>query len=126
MRESAGQRNIACLIACTDRASTQTSKRASHWLTFEKKGVHLRCTLFREYSLKHVGIKQARQDLPELIDRAEGGEEIIITRQGRAVAKLVPAPKPRRPLPSLADFRDTIGRDGTPAAHLVRQERDGA
>ena len=75
--------------------------------------------------MKHVGIKQARQELPDLIDRAESGEEIVITRQGRAVAKIVPAPKTQKPLPSLADFRQTIGRDGTPAVDLIREERDG-
>ena len=56
------------------------------------------CTLvvytFSEIIVKHVGIKQARQELPDLIDRAEAGEEIVITRQGKAVAKLIPAPKP--------------------------------
>ena len=76
--------------------------------------------------MKHVGIKQARQELPDLIDRAESGEEIVITRQGRPVAKLVPAPKTQKPLPSLAAFRKAIGREGTPAAELVRQERDAS
>jgi prevent-host-death family protein len=75
--------------------------------------------------MKHVGIKQARQELPDLIDRAEAGEEIIITRQGKAVAKLVAAPKPVRFLPSLFEFRRGIGRTGTPAAQLLREERNG-
>jgi prevent-host-death family protein len=74
--------------------------------------------------MKHIGIKQARQELPDLIDRAEAGEEVIITRQGKPVAKLVAAPKTRKPLPSLADFRKDIGVTGTPAAKLVREERD--
>ena len=74
--------------------------------------------------MKHVGIKQARQELPDLIDRAEAGEEIIITRQGKPVAKLVAAPKALKPLPSLAEFRRDLGRGGTPAAQLVREERN--
>jgi prevent-host-death family protein len=74
--------------------------------------------------MRHVGIKQARQELPELIDRAEAGEEVVITRQGKPVAKLVAAPKTRKPLPSLAEFRCAIGRPGTPASRLVREERD--
>ncbi len=74
--------------------------------------------------MKHVGIKQARQELPDLIDRAEAGEEIIITRQGRPVAKLVAAPKEPKPLPSLKDFRATLGGPGTPSAQLLREERD--
>jgi prevent-host-death family protein len=74
--------------------------------------------------MKHIGIKQARQELPDLIDRAEAGEEVIITRQGKPVAKLVAAPKTRKPLPSLAEFRKDIGRVGTPAAQLLRAERN--
>jgi prevent-host-death family protein len=75
--------------------------------------------------MKQVGIKQARQELPDLIDRAEAGEEIIITRQGKAVARLVAAPRAPKALPSLKDFRRGIGNAGTSAAQLVRGERDG-
>jgi prevent-host-death family protein len=78
-----------------------------------------------EAIVKHVGIKQARQELPDLIDRAEAGEETVITRQGKAVAKLIAAPKSLKPLPSLTEFRQQIGRAGTPAAQLLREERDG-
>ncbi len=77
-----------------------------------------------EHTMKHIGIKQARQELPDLIDRAEAGEEIVITRQGKPVAKLVAAPKTAKPLPSLAEFRKEIGQTGTPAAELVREERN--
>jgi prevent-host-death family protein len=87
----------------------------------------IRCTL-SVYTggdiMKHVGIKQARQELPDLIDRAEAGEEVIITRQGKAVAKLVAAPKTLKPLPSLAEFRHGIGRPRTPAVQLLREERN--
>ena len=74
--------------------------------------------------MKHVGIKQARQELPDLIDRAEAGEEIMITRQGKPVAKLVAAPKNLKALPSLAQFRREIGRSGTPVIQLLREERN--
>lgn len=74
--------------------------------------------------MKHVGIRQARQALPELVDRAEAGEEIVITRQGRPVAKLVAAPKAARALPSLAEFRAALGSPGTPAVSLLREERN--
>ncbi|CAN5457643.1 type II toxin-antitoxin system prevent-host-death family antitoxin [soil metagenome] len=38
-----------------------------------------------------VGVFEAKTHLSDLIDRAERGEEITITRRGKAVAKLVPA-----------------------------------
>ena len=74
--------------------------------------------------MKHVGIKQAREALPELVHRAEAGEEIVITRQGRPVARLVGAPRRPKSLPSLHVFRVSLGKSGTPAVALVREERD--
>jgi prevent-host-death family protein len=74
--------------------------------------------------MKQIGIKQARQQLPDLIDRVEAGEQIVITRLGKAVAQLVAAPKTPKPLPSLAEFRRGLGRPGTPAVKLLRAERD--
>ncbi len=73
--------------------------------------------------MKQIGVKQARQELSDLIARAEAGEEVIITRQGMPVAKLVPVTRTLKRLPSLAEFRRGLGRRGTPAAHLVREER---
>ena len=37
-----------------------------------------------------VGIFEAKQKLSELVERASQGEEIVITRHGRPVARLVP------------------------------------
>jgi prevent-host-death family protein len=37
-----------------------------------------------------VGSYEAKTHLPELLERAEKGERIVITRRGRAVAMLVP------------------------------------
>jgi prevent-host-death family protein len=75
-------------------------------------------------TIKHIGIKQARETLPDLVHRAEAGEEIVITRQGRAVARLVAAPRTPRALPPLQEFRGSLGTGGTPAVKLVREERD--
>jgi prevent-host-death family protein len=75
-------------------------------------------------TMKHVGIKQAREALPELVHRAEAGEEIVITRQGKAVARLVGAPRTPRALPPLREFRRSLGKDGTPAVKLIREERN--
>ena len=74
--------------------------------------------------MKHIGIKQARQELPGLVDRAEAGEEIVITRQGKPVAKLTAIAHAPRVLPSLTQFRQDIGGKGTPAADILRTERD--
>ena len=40
--------------------------------------------------MKHVGIFEAKTNLSRLIEQAEKGHEVIITRNGKPVAKLSP------------------------------------
>jgi prevent-host-death family protein len=40
--------------------------------------------------MREIGAFQAKNTLGTLLDRVEQGEEIVITRHGRAVARLVP------------------------------------
>jgi len=47
--------------------------------------------------MKAVNIHQAKTELSKLVERAEAGEEIIIARAGRPVAKLVALSKTRSP-----------------------------
>ena len=41
-----------------------------------------------------IGIFEAKNRLSELVERAARGEEIVITRRGQPVARLVPPPVP--------------------------------
>lgn len=41
--------------------------------------------------MRHVPIAEFKDHLSELVAAAEGGEEIVITRHGKAAVKLVPA-----------------------------------
>jgi prevent-host-death family protein len=45
--------------------------------------------------MEKVQIFEAKARLSELVDRAEAGRETVITRRGRAVARLVPAKRAR-------------------------------
>lgn len=49
--------------------------------------------------MQEIGAFEAKNRLSALLERVEHGEEILITRRGRPVAKLVPA----RPMPDRAD-----------------------
>lgn len=44
--------------------------------------------------MKQVNIHHAKTELSKLVQRAEAGEEIIIARAGKPVAKLVPVGQP--------------------------------
>ena len=45
----------------------------------------------------NVSVYDAKTNLSRLLDRAASGEEVVITRNGRPVAKLVPATPVRKP-----------------------------
>ena len=52
-------------------------------------------------AVHQVDLDQAKERLPELIDEAARGEEVVITRADEPVARLVPfreQPKARRPV----------------------------
>jgi prevent-host-death family protein len=40
--------------------------------------------------MKEIGAFEAKRKLGQVLDWVEAGEEVIITRRGRAVAKLIP------------------------------------
>lgn len=43
-------------------------------------------------SVSNIQVAAEAEGLPDLLDRVERGEEITITRRGRPVVRLVPAP----------------------------------
>lgn len=63
--------------------------------------------------MESIGIYEAKSKLSELVERAEAGHEVTITRHGRPVAKLVPARRARRPdrsalMDEIAAFSKTV------------------
>jgi prevent-host-death family protein len=42
--------------------------------------------------MAEVGMHEAKTNLSQLVERAEAGEEIVLTRRGKPVAQLVPVP----------------------------------
>lgn len=54
-----------------------------------------------------VSIAEAKNRLPELIRAVEEGENVVITRHGKPVAQLSPAP-PERRLVRLGGMKDRI------------------
>lgn len=73
-----------------------------------------------------VNLAQAKAHLSELLDKVEAGQEVIITRRGKAVAHLSAAIRPKKPLPlqELAGFRAAMPKLRRPAADLLRELRD--
>lgn len=73
-----------------------------------------------------VSLAQAKARLGELLDTVEAGEGVIVTRHGRAVARISPATKPKKPIDydALAAFRATMPSLSQPSVELLGAIRD--
>lgn len=76
----------------------------------------------------NIGIAEAKAKLSELIERAQKGEEIVIERHGKPVARLTAETVARRPMDieAIKRLRDSMPESNTPAGETVRQMRDDA
>ena len=85
--------------------------------------------------MESIGLFEAKTHLSELIARAERGEEVIITRHNKPVAKLVPMddqppfdPEKRRlAIENLLNLRDELfeAHGSMTTEEIVRLVRDG-
>ena len=81
--------------------------------------------------MRSVNIREARQKLSDLVDAAEHGQSVLITRHGKQVARLEPAGQAEgAPLPDLSAFRESIrqaaGGKGAPLSKEVSEARKQA
>lgn len=56
--------------------------------------------------LEQVNMHEAKTHLSRLVERVEGGEEIVISRAGKPAAKLVPVPQPKPGKRKLGGWED--------------------
>jgi prevent-host-death family protein len=71
-----------------------------------------------------ASLTEVKNRLGSLLARVEKGEEIIILRRGKEVARIVPPKKTANHLPSLRDFRSTIRVSGEPLSATVVRARN--
>ena len=73
-----------------------------------------------------VSLAEAKAQLSKLLNNVEAGEEVIITRHGRAVARVSAPEQPRQALPlkRLAELRSQVPSWQGPSSKLLRKLRD--
>lgn len=74
-----------------------------------------------------ISLADAKAHLSELVDRAEAGESIDITRRGKPVARLTAVARPRKRIEAamLQSVTAAMQPQVENAADLVRRMRDG-
>jgi prevent-host-death family protein len=81
----------------------------------------------QERDIGAISLADAKARLSELVDRAEAGDSIDITRRGKPVARLTAVATPRKPIDAalLGALTATMPPQKQTAADLVRSMRDG-
>ena len=81
----------------------------------------------QEPNVDAISLAEAKAHLSELLDRAEAGDCIDITRRGKAVARLTGVARPRKPIDIalLQSATAAMPPQTENAVDLVRAMRDG-
>jgi prevent-host-death family protein len=72
-----------------------------------------------------VSVSDAKGQLTELVRRAEAGDEVVLTRHGKAVARLVPMskrPTQQEKLSILEKISHAAAAKATPGANAARSQ----
>jgi prevent-host-death family protein len=73
--------------------------------------------------MRSLSIREVREALASIEKLVEKEGELLITRHGKPVARIVPLERPRRP-PSHKAFRDSMPFQEIPSEVLIREDRD--
>ena len=75
--------------------------------------------------MEMISVAVAKAHLSGLLDRVEKGDEVVITRRGKPVARLTTVNPPKKPVQPLTSFRAQISPlkvPGSAALRLLREE----
>ncbi len=78
--------------------------------------------------MREIQSSEVKAKLPQFLDEVERGETIVITRHGRVVAHLIPAPvadreRVRRALDGIVALRQSTGR--VTLSELLKSRHEG-
>lgn len=74
--------------------------------------------------MRTVNVSETREHLAQLLDAVEAGEEVLIVRRDRPVARLVPVASAMDPFPSRRDLREALPPMREDADEVVRALRN--
>lgn len=66
-----------------------------------------------------INVKEARSKISSLLDRTQKGEDVVIVRRGKRVARLISVGNMERRLPDLRSFRNSISMKGNALSKTV-------
>ncbi len=74
--------------------------------------------------METINVREARERLSAVLDRVEAGEEVVIMRRDRPVARLIRAQSRWTEFPSRAALREALPPMREPVEDAIRALRD--
>jgi len=74
--------------------------------------------------MRTVSLSEARSRLSQLLRQVEKGEEIVITRRGKPIVRIIPVVRPKLAVRSLVAFRRRMPRWRKASTELLQEMRD--
>jgi len=73
-----------------------------------------------------ITVAEAKAHLSEVLDRVERGEEVVITRRGKPVARVSQVQQPKEPIDweAIDRIRESMPFQEVPSVDIIRQMRD--
>ena len=70
-----------------------------------------------------INVKEARRKFSSILDQVQEGDQIVIRRRGKEIARLVPPQGQGKRLPGLKKFRAAIRVKGESLSTVVKRGR---
>lgn len=74
--------------------------------------------------MTQITIEEATQNLYKLLEQVAKGEQFILMKEGKEIARLLPPQQVKKVFPSLNDFRESIVLKGSSMSTTILAERE--
>jgi prevent-host-death family protein len=74
--------------------------------------------------MTQITIEEATKNLSNILEQVAKGEQFILMKEGKEVARLLPPQQVRKAFPSLNSFRKSIVLKGSTMSTTILEERE--
>nr|ADG34827.1 hypothetical protein [Aphanizomenon sp. 10E6] len=74
--------------------------------------------------MTQITIEEATQNLYKLLEQVAKGEQFVLMKEGKEIARLLPPQQEKKVFPSLNSFRKSIVLKGSSMSTTILEERE--
>jgi antitoxin (DNA-binding transcriptional repressor) of toxin-antitoxin stability system len=74
--------------------------------------------------MTQITIEEATQNLYKVLEQVAKGEQFVLMKEGKEIARLLPPQQEKKVFPSLNSFRKSIALKGSAMSTTILEERE--